>query len=164
MISIVVVSWNSGADLEACVASLAAARARSAVATELIVVDNDSDVPPGEEVRRLWPDARLAVLSENVGFGPAVNHAAAHARGEILLLVNPDARATGDPFPAIAAAFEAHPDWAAVAPRLVEARDDGEETQETFQLRRLPTLRQAARELLLIDRAFPRNRDRKSVV
>ena len=172
MISIVVVSWNSGADLEACVASLAAARARSAVAAELIVVDNHSDVPPGEEVRRLWPDARLAVLSENVGFGPAVNHAAAHARGEILLLVNPDARATGDPFPAIAAAFEAHPDWAAVAPRLVEARGgetslpvafppgEGGESQEAFQLRRLPTLRQATRELLLIDRAFPRNRGR----
>lgn len=164
MISILVVSWNSGADVEACVGSLAAARARSAVPVELVVVDNHSDVPPGDEIRRLWPDVRLAVLSENIGFGPAVNHAAAHARGEILLLVNPDARAAEDPFGAIAAAFDAHPEWVAVAPRLVDAaegaREASQEDQESFQLRRLPTLRQAARELLLIDRAFPRNRGR----
>ena len=165
MISILVVSWNSGADLEDCVGSLAAARARSSVSAELVVVDNRSDLPPGEEIRRLWPDVRLAVLSENIGFGPAVNHAAAHARGEVLLLVNPDARASGDPFAAITAAFDAHPDWVAVAPRLWDASGDAsqggeEERQETFQLRRLPTLRQAFRELLLIDRAFPGNRGR----
>ena len=172
MISIVVVSWNSGDDLPACVESLASARARSGVETELIVVDNHSAADPGDSVRRLWPDARVAVLSENIGFGPAVNHAAAHARGGILLLVNPDARATGDAFGVIAAAFDAHADWVAVAPRLVGVADEtspsgplsrwreGDESQESFQLRRLPTLRQAFRELLLIDRAFPGNRGR----
>lgn len=177
MISIVVVSWNSGADLAACVESLALARRRGdGVETELIVVDNHSDEDPGDAVRRLWPDARVAVLSENIGFGPAVNHAAAHARGEILLLVNPDARAEGDAFGAIARAFEEHGDWIAVAPRLVDVADDetsspgalsgwrggeeGRESQEAFQLRRLPTLRQALRELLLVDRAFPGNRGR----
>ncbi len=185
MISIVVVSWNSGRDLEGCVEALAAARARSAAGAELILVDNHSDAPPGEEIRRLWPDVRLAALSENVGFGPAVNHGAAHAKGEILLFVNPDARATGDALGAIADAFEAHPDWAAVAPRLVAPggnagelphpgprpspggygptslpRGEGDEGQAEFQLRRLPTVRQAVRELLLIDRAFPRNRGR----
>lgn len=170
MISIVIVSWNSGDDLPACVESLASARGGSAVETELIVVDNHSDADPGDAVRRLWPGARVAILSENIGFGPAVNHAAAHARGEILLLVNPDARATGDPFGAIAAAFAEHADWIAVAPRLTSppdplsgrrGGDEGQETQETFQLRRLPTLRQAFRELLLIDRAFPGNRGRQ---
>jgi len=173
LISIVVVSWNSGGDLEECVESLAAARGRSPESAELILVDNHSERPPGEEIRRRWPDVRLAILSENIGFGPGVNHGAAHARGDVLLFVNPDARAAGDAFGAIAAAFAAHRDWVAVAPRLVAPRapeglprpdplprGEGDETQETFQLRRLPTLRQAARELLLIDRAFPRNRGR----
>jgi len=91
------------------------------------------------------------------------------------LLVNPDARALEDPFGAIARAFEEHADWIAVAPRLVDAVSEpsaagregggdgavgGTESQATFQLRRLPTLRQAFRELLLIDRAFPGNRGR----
>jgi GT2 family glycosyltransferase len=173
LISIVVVSWNSGRDLEGCVESLAAARSRSAEPAELILVDNHSDVPPGAEIRRHWPDVRLAVLSENIGFGPAVNHGAAHAKGEVLLFVNPDARATGDAFGGIAAALARHPDRVAVAPRLVAPAEretsppgrpsrweGGEDSQETFQLRRLPTLAQAARELLLIDRAFPGNRGR----
>ena len=182
MISIVVVSWNSGADLGPCVASLAQARARSAVPVELIVVDNGSEDPPGDTVRRLWPDADVVERGENLGFGPGVNAGAARARGDVLLLVNPDARAREDVFGAIAAAFDGNPDWVAVAPRLVDAREtpppgpllrspeasartgsrrrEGEESQEEFQLRRLPTLRQAARELLLVDRAFPRNRGR----
>jgi GT2 family glycosyltransferase len=166
LISILVVSWNSGADLEECVDALAAARARSGAAAELVVVDNGSDVPPGNEIRALWPDLRLEALGENVGFGPAVNRAAALAKGDVLLLVNPDARATGDPFGPIAVAFEEHPEWVAVAPRLTGShetsppRPGGDEDQATFQLRRLPTLRQAARELLLIDRAFPGNRGR----
>jgi len=166
LISIVVVSWNSGRDLEGCVESLAAARSRSAEPAELILVDNHSDVPPGGEIRRHWPDVRLAALSENVGFGPAVNHGAAHAKGEILLLVNPDARATGDAFGGIAAALAGHADRVAIAPRLVAPEGQAAETspageaQETFQLRRLPTLAQAARELLLVDRAFPGNRGR----
>ncbi len=178
MISIVVVSWNSGDDLAACLGSLSAARARIAAGgpdIELIVVDNHSAGFSEDDVRRAWPGARIAVLSENVGFGPAVNHAAAHARGEILLLVNPDARAVDDPLSAISRAFEAHPEWVAVAPRLVDplgllsgrrggketsSGRGGDESQETFQLRRLPTLGQAARELLLVDRVFPRNRRR----
>jgi len=174
VISIVVVSWNSGEDLGSCLESLSAARARMAAngpPIELIVVDNHSEDFPEEEVRRIWPGARIAALSENVGFGPAVNHAAAHAKGEILLLVNPDARAMGDPFSPIARAFAEHPDWVAVAPRLVGAADAGdagaspretteEESQEEFQLRKLPTLGQAFRELMLLDRAFPRSRAR----
>lgn len=163
-ISIIVVSWNSGGDLEACVESLAAARAllgNDAPGLELVVLDNHSDSFPEKEIRAAWPDVRLALLAENIGFGPAANHGASHARGEILLFLNPDTRALGDPFGAISRAFEEHPDWVAVAPRLLE-EETGEisETQGEFQLRRLPTLSSAFRELLLIDRAFPRNRGR----
>ena len=180
MISIIVVSWNSGTDLEACVESLAEARRAGAMPAELIVVDNGSAAPPDAAVRRRWPDANVVELGRNTGFGPAVNAGAARAAGEVLLLVNPDARAVGDVLGPIAAAFDGHADWVAVAPRLVESpspdplppawpkplrrgegpRGEGEESQQDFQLRRLPTLRQAARELLLIDRAFPRNRGR----
>ena len=167
--SIVIVSWNSGEDLIECVASLARSRGGCGApeSLELVVLDNHSDRFPEARIRGLWPDARLAALEENVGFGPAANHGAAHARGEILLFLNPDTRAEGNPFPPIAAAFESHPDWVAVAPRLLdpdsgphhEAR--GRETQEEFQLRRLPRFSSALRELLLVDRLFPGNRWRR---
>jgi GT2 family glycosyltransferase len=167
-ISTVIVSWNSGEDLIACVESLA--RARGEIGgpperIELVVLDNHSDSFPEAQLRNAWPDIRIAVLGENIGFGPAANHGAAHARGEALLFLNPDTRALGDPFTPIGEAFESHPDWVAVAPRLVElaSRGDasrGEDSQEQFQLRRFPSLRTAFRELLLVDRLFPRNRGR----
>lgn len=164
-ISTVIVSWNSGEDLVECVASLARARRESGFPPgriELVVIDNHSDSFPERRVRDAWADVRIAVLGENAGFGPAANHGAAHARGDVLLFLNPDTRASGNPFPAIADAFESHADWVAVAPRLVEMggateRDGGDDTQEEFQLRRLPRLGSAFRELLLIDRLFPRN-------
>ena len=179
-ISTVIVSWNSGEDLIECVASLARARRKSNFSPgriELVVIDNHSDAFPERRLREAWPDVRLAVLGENVGFGPAANHGAAHARGDVLLFLNPDTRASGNPFPAIAEAFEAHADWIAVAPRLVEmagpgeggaSRDEekrrgvgGRDSQEEFQLRRLPRLGGAVRELLLVDRLFPRNPGRR---
>ena len=167
-ISVVIVSWNSGEDLVECVASLARARRESGFPVDLVVLDNHSDSFSEGPLRELWPDIRVAVLGENAGFGPAANHGAAHARGDILLFLNPDTRAAGSPFPAIAEAFDSHPDWVAVAPRLVEIprpgagdeRAPGSDTQEEFQLRRLPRLSSALRELLLIDRLFPRNRGR----
>jgi hypothetical protein len=168
-ISTVIVSWNSGEDLVECVASLARARRESGFSPgriELVVIDNHSDSFPERRLREEWPGIRLAVLGENAGFGPAANHGAAHARGDVLLFLNPDTRAAGNPFPAIAEAFESHPDWIAVAPRLVEMRTGsdpskpGADTQEEFQLRRLPRLGSAFRELLLVDRLFPRNAGR----
>jgi N-acetylglucosaminyl-diphospho-decaprenol L-rhamnosyltransferase len=183
-ISTVIVSWNSGEDLVECVASLARARRESgwpADRLDLVVLDNHSDSFPENRIRELWPDVRIAVLAENIGFGPAANHGAAHGRGDILLFLNPDTRAVGNPFAPIAEAFASHPDWVAVAPRLVEMTRPvspvltpadaaplhnlwrgagGEDTQEEFQLRRLPRLGSAFRELFLIDRLFPRNRGR----
>jgi GT2 family glycosyltransferase len=177
-ISTVIVSWNSGEDLIHCVESLARARRETAEAAErlelppalleLIVLDNHSDSFPEIRLRELWPDVRLAVLGENIGFGPAANHGAAHARGEVVLFLNPDACAVGDPFTAVSDAFESHRDWVAVAPRLVETSppapplqvERGGDSQEEFQLRRLPRLGSAFRELFLIDRLFPGNRGR----
>jgi GT2 family glycosyltransferase len=159
--SLLIVSWNSSDTLPACVESLARVRAalgRERDRLELIVVDNHSEIFPEERIRAAWPDARLAVLDQNIGLGPAANHAASHARGEILFFLNPDTRAEGEPFSRISEAFEENPDVAAVAPRLLQdAESPVAETQEEFQLRRLPRLSTAIRELLLFDRAFPGN-------
>ena len=174
-ISTVIVSWNSGEDLVACVESLAAARREfgAAEGIELVVLDNHSDAFPEDRLRLAWPEIRIAVLGENIGFGPAANHGAAHARGEILLFLNPDTRALDEPFSPVLRAFRENPDWVAVAPRLVEvkglpesgkgrrtSRNGGEDSQEEFQLRKFPSLRSAFRELFLIDRVAPRNAGR----
>jgi GT2 family glycosyltransferase len=100
----------------------------------------------------------------------------------VLLFLNPDTRAEGDPFTAIAHGFDTQPQAAALAPRLLDFEAPGasaitnhksqitnrrplsppdREDQFTFQLRRLPSLASDARELLLVDALLPNNRGRR---
>jgi GT2 family glycosyltransferase len=58
---------------------------------ELIVVDNASADDTLENVRRTSPDALVIRNAANEGFSRAVNQAIAHANGEFVLVVNPDA-------------------------------------------------------------------------
>ena len=175
-INVVYVAWRDEEELRAAVASLAAARQRvpaGGVRVRLSVVDNGGTLQ-AEAIRALWPDAAVLVNADNRGFGPAANQAARSSSSDVLLFLNPDTRADGEPFSAIARAFDAGPGVVAVAPRLVEMDGSapgagpltlappGREDQATFQLRRLPTLRSDARELLLIDHVWPDNRGRRA--
>ncbi|HEY1435377.1 MAG TPA: glycosyltransferase, partial [Thermoanaerobaculia bacterium] len=151
-ITAIFVSWKDGSDVLGAVAALAEARARvppSGVDVALVVVDNAGGDLSEALLRRIWPGATLVVNTENRGFGPAANQAAARASGQIVFFLNPDTRAEGEPFTAIARAFADDPRVVAVAPRLVEmdgaSAPEGrlvlgppsDEDQATFQLRRL---------------------------
>ena len=57
---------------------------------ELIVVDNASRDGLPEELPRLAPTARLVSLPANVGFAAGANAGARAARGDLLVLLNPD--------------------------------------------------------------------------
>jgi GT2 family glycosyltransferase len=171
---VILVSWNDVEDLRACIKSLAQARARmpgDAPRVSLVVVENGGG---RSEIRSLWSGASVLVNQDNRGFGPAANQGADIAPGDVLLFLNPDTRAEGDPFTAISRGFDAHPEAAALAPRLLDFDDPGasqfpiprlappdREDQFTFQLRRLPSLPSDARELLLVDSLAPNNRGRR---
>jgi N-acetylglucosaminyl-diphospho-decaprenol L-rhamnosyltransferase len=58
---------------------------------ELIVVDNASRDRLGDELVRLAPEARLIRLGENVGFAAGANRGVDAARGDLVVLLNPDA-------------------------------------------------------------------------
>ena len=182
-ITAILVSWHDAEETEAAVASLAAARRRMSPggpSTSLVVVENGGAVRPGA-LQALWPEAVVITNAENRGLGPAGNQAAAAASGDVLLFLNPDTRAEGDPFTALAHAFGGSPEVVAVAPRLIDSGIEPQaegakgakssvrgalapphrEDQFTFQLRMLPTLAGDARELLLIDHLFPNSAARR---
>jgi GT2 family glycosyltransferase len=174
-ITAILVSWKDSEDLIAAVAALAAARdriPRGGVAVSLVVVDNGGGLSE-RALREVWPDATVLVNAKNRGFGPAANQAAAIAGGDVLLFLNPDTRAEGEPFSAIARALDADERVVAVAPRLVEMdgaivpagrlrlAPPGREDQATFQLRHLPSLGSDACELLLIDHIAPNHEARR---
>lgn len=87
-ISVVIVSYNVRDLLENCLQSLYSAL--SGITHEVFVVDNRSDDGTVEMVRRRFPQALLIANDENLGFARANNLALAEARGETLLLLNPD--------------------------------------------------------------------------
>lgn len=88
-LSVIVVAADSGASLRDCVRAVLA----WSVPLELLLVDNgSSDGIPQALDRALSADPRLRLIYNyaNLGFGPAVNRAAAQARGDRLLILNPD--------------------------------------------------------------------------
>jgi N-acetylglucosaminyl-diphospho-decaprenol L-rhamnosyltransferase len=93
-LSILVVSYNTRRETLACLRSVFAAPL--SCSREVIVVDNASSDGSCEAIRREFPDAQLTGLPRNVGFARANNIAARRARGDMLLLLNPDTVVTGD--------------------------------------------------------------------
>ena len=88
-VSIIIVSADSGPSLRDCVKSVLACT----TPLEVLLIDNASaDGIPQAIARARESDPRLKVIYNhaNLGFGPAVNRAAAQARADALLILNPD--------------------------------------------------------------------------
>jgi N-acetylglucosaminyl-diphospho-decaprenol L-rhamnosyltransferase len=89
VLSVIVVSADSGPSLRDCVNSVLACT----TPLELLLIDNaSSDGIPQALERARENDPRLKVIYNraNLGFGPAINRAAAQARGQVFLILNPD--------------------------------------------------------------------------
>jgi GT2 family glycosyltransferase len=87
-VSIIVVSYNTRDMTVACLKS-AIAETRSTT-FELIVVDNASADGSADAIAREVPSARLVRSGRNLGFAVGNNEAVKQARGEYVLLLNPD--------------------------------------------------------------------------
>ena len=92
LLSIIVVSYNTLEMTTACIHSVIA---QTKTPYELIVVDNNSPDGSGPALEAAFPPAdypmiRIYAETANHGFAKANNLAAHEARGEYLLLLNPD--------------------------------------------------------------------------
>jgi len=117
-LTVVIVSFNTQAELQACLASLAAAP--PAVPHEIVVVDNGSGDGSVEMVRTRWPAVRLIEAGANLGFARANNLAIRATNSELVLLLNSDTVVPAGALDTLVATLERHPDAAAVGPRLVD--------------------------------------------
>jgi len=105
-ISLVLVIYESGPTLAEC---LAAVRAQSFTDYELILVDNASSDRVAQAAAAADPAIRLIENPTNIGFAAAVNQGARQARGQWLVLLNPDAFAQADWLDRLMAAAKANP-------------------------------------------------------
>lgn len=86
-LSIIVISYNTAEMTLACLRSVVA---ETTCDYELIVLDNASPDGSAERIAAEFPDIRLIASPDNHGFARGNNIAAREARGEYLLLLNPD--------------------------------------------------------------------------
>ena len=143
-IGIVIVTYNSRADIGACLDAAGQSGA------EIVVVDNASTDGTLGEVR--IRGVRLVANTTNRGFAAAVNQGFAALATPYVLLLNPDAVLMGG-LDSLCAACRI-PGAAAAGGKLV----DGEgRAQIGFMVRQLPTPLILTLEVLLLNRIWPNN-------
>ncbi len=146
-LSIVVVAWNSAADIEACIDSI-----NFGSEFEVIVVDNASGDATRDKLSQYHP-LKLVANNSNSGYARANNQGLRLATGEYVLLLNPDTRIELGVLDLLAQYLNANPRVGAVAPRLISP--DGT-TQ--FSIRSFPTAASIFWELTGLARLFPKSR------
>jgi N-acetylglucosaminyl-diphospho-decaprenol L-rhamnosyltransferase len=88
-VSVIIVNWNAGQALDACLASVAAG---GVAAPEIVLVDNASSDGSAALASVHHPRVRLIETGANLGFAAGANRGAETARGDVLVFLNPDAR------------------------------------------------------------------------
>jgi GT2 family glycosyltransferase len=139
-LSIVIVSYNTRALLEACLRSLR----NVDLGHEVIVVDNASTDGSAAAVRAHFPEVRLIESETNRGFAGGNNLAFPHCRGRYVMLLNADTEVQPGALDALVAFLDAHPQVGAAGPRLLNP--DGSLQPSGFPF---PTFTTAALGLLL---------------
>lgn len=118
-ISVVIVSYNARYYLEQCLYSVE--KALENTEGEIIVVDNDSPEKPIDLIRDKFPNIHFIESKENLGFAKANNLGVEKARGEFVLILNPDTLIPENLFEKILPFVEPKPEMGALGVRLIDA-------------------------------------------
>ena len=119
-LSIVIVNYNVKYFLEQCL--YAAIKAASKISSEIMVVDNNSVDGSCQMVIEKFPEIILIGNKENVGFSKANNQAIRIARGEYILLLNPDTVVEEDSFIKIVDFMDQTPDAGGLGVKMIDGK------------------------------------------
>lgn len=104
LFSLIVLNWNAASFLPACLNAL---EALTYPQTEIIVVDNKSSDESVSLVQTTFPQVKLVQNAQNRGFAAGNNNGIRQAKGEIIVLVNPDVELAPGALQPLAEAFAA---------------------------------------------------------
>ncbi len=151
-LSVVIVNYNVRYFLEQCLHSVI--KAGNGIASEVFVVDNNSVDGSQEMVRQKFPEVKLIDNRENVGFSKANNQAIRQARGEYILLLNPDTIVEDDTFRKVTAFMDEHPEAGGLGVKMVDGK--GKFLPESK--RGLPTPAVSFYKIFGLARIFPKSK------
>ncbi len=107
-LSIIIVNYNVKEFILNLLQSISSAA--KDLSYQVLIVDNASDDGSVEVIKEKFPSVNLIVNTKNVGFGKANNQALAKAKGDYILLLNPDTIVKEDTFENLFKFFEANAD------------------------------------------------------
>ncbi|MFB6258144.1 MAG: glycosyltransferase [Flavobacteriales bacterium] len=151
-LSVIIVNYNVEAFLEQCLRSVLKALDR--VDGEVIVVDNASVDGSVEMVREEFPSVHLIANQQNLGFSKANDQAIEFARGEYVLLLNPDTLVEEDSFEKVIAFMDEHPEAGGLGVKML----DGQGRFLPESKRALPTPEVAFYKVFGLSALFPRSK------
>jgi GT2 family glycosyltransferase len=150
-LSVIIVNYNVKYFLEQCLYSVF--KSLAGIDSEVIVVDNNSVDGSEGMVKSRFPDVKLIVNKENIGFARANNLALAIAKGEYNLLLNPDTVAEESTFTRCIEFMDSHPEVGALGPKMINGK--GRFLPESK--RGLPTPKVAFYKIFGLARLFPKS-------
>jgi GT2 family glycosyltransferase len=107
-ISIIIVNYNVKEFLQNLLHSIN--KSVQNISHEIIIVDNDSHDGSVELIQQNFPEVKLIINKENLGFGKANNIAMKQAEGEYFLLLNPDTLLSEDTLKEMMSFLKNNPD------------------------------------------------------
>jgi GT2 family glycosyltransferase len=121
-LSVIIVNYNVRYFLEQCILSVLAASKNLNV--EIIVVDNCSSDDSCKILQNNFPEVILIQNKENVGFSKANNQGAAIAKGNYVLILNPDTVVGEDTFEKILKYADKKTNFGILGVKLIDGKGD----------------------------------------
>ena len=116
-VSVVIVNWNTGPTLRACLSALFASEGDRP--HQVIVVDNASTDGSESGIASEYPALQLIQNASNIGFARAVNQGLRVARGQFALIMNPDVTLLPSALPRLMEFMTTHIHAGIAGPRLL---------------------------------------------
>lgn len=151
-LSVIIVNYNVKHFLEQCLLSVR--KAMEGIDGEVLVVDNNSVDGSQAMLREKFPDLTLIESKENLGFSKGNNLAIRRAKGQYVLLLNPDTVVEESTFHKSLEFMDAHPDAGALGVKML----DGEGNFLPESKRALPTPWVAFYKIFGLARIFPKSK------
>jgi len=151
-LSVIIVNYNVEHFLEQCLLSVRKAMAN--VIGEVYVVDNNSVDGSMAMVKDKFPEVKLIENKKNTGFSFANNQAIQLAKGEYILLLNPDTVVEEDTFEKVIAFMDSHPDAGGLGVKML----DGKGNFLPESKRGLPTPSVAFYKIFGLSKLFPKSK------
>lgn len=151
-LSIIIVNYNVQYFLENCLLSVF--QSLRGIEAEVFVVDNNSIDGSLKMLEKKFPQVNVIVNTSNKGFSKANNQAIAQAKGEYILLLNPDTVVKEDTFRICMDFFKANPHAGGLGVKMF----DGKGLFLPESKRGLPTPEVAFYKIFGLSQLFPKSK------